>query len=61
MMNATARATSASTARPFSTLCVSFLEQPLSLEVNFDEMKISINYQNGNYGFLSTVPRNGPR
>lgn len=36
-------------------------EQPLSLEVNFDEMKISINYQNGNYGFLSTVPRNGPR
>lgn len=26
-------------------------EQPLSLEVNFDEMKISINYQNGNYGF----------
>lgn len=26
-------------------------EQPLSLEVNFDEMKIYINYQNGNYDF----------
>lgn len=26
-------------------------EQPLSIDVNFDEMKIYINYQNGNYDF----------